>query len=282
MSNDPYIFELPKDSEDENIHVRRVPSSFTVKALNVVLALIVFALIIEAIYYFIILPLVSDAKIVLNLKGEFLTETEVMALIGVDGNVKWASIDSSEIANLLKKYPIVDTVSVKKKFPDKIFIDIIERRAVAISFVKTEDGTIPLEIDKEGMVFRIGWSAKTSGLTIVSGLNFRNPRVGMKMNYQLKPLFAQLDFISRKEPLLLSSISEIKIREKRYGDYDLILYPAYRKTKVLASKEFSVKMLNKMMLVLDVIGMADFPDDIEYVDIRGDNVVYKCKEMKRE
>lgn len=282
MSDAPYIFDFPKDAEDENVEFKRVNTSFTVRALHFLLAIIALALVLEACYYFIILPLISNAKIVLNVKGEFLQDAEVMAMLGIDGNVKWSSIDSSEIANLLQQYPIVETASVRKKFPDKVFIDIVERRAVAVSFVKTVDDTVPLEIDKEGMVFRIGWSTRTNSLTIVSGLNFQNPKVGMKINEQLKPLFAQLDFMSRKEPVLLSKISEIKIREKRYGDYDLILYPTYRKIKVLANKEFTTKVLSRMMLVLDVIGGADFPDDIEYIDIRGENVVYKCKEMRRE
>lgn len=232
MSDESYIFNPPKDCEDEKPEVKTKRSSFTIKILNILVVLIAFALIFEVCYYFIILPMVSNAKIVLNIKGDVLAEAEVMNLIGINEGVKWASIDSSEMANILRKYPIIETVSVKKKFPDKVFIDIVERQAVAISFAKTKDGSIPLEIDKEGVVFRIGWgSRKTQSLTIISGLNFQNPKVGMKMNYQLKPLFSQLDFMARKEPLLLSNISEIKIREKKYGDYDLILYPTYKKNK---------------------------------------------------
>jgi len=125
-----------------------------------------------------------------------------------------------------------------------LLVDIIERQPVAVSFANISGEVVPLEIDKEGVIFRVGWNEKVPLLTIVSGLNFHAPKVGMKLSYKLTSLFNKLDVISKTNPILLSGISEIKIREKKFGDYDLIMYPIHTKVKVLTNKD-SCKNLPK-------------------------------------
>lgn len=78
----------------------------------------------------------------------------------------------SRIQSNLLKNPYIQTVTVKRKLPDKIMIDIVERK---------EEAAIPfmdefLIIDKEGMVLR---SASTSGnLKVIKGLEFSNFMAG--------------------------------------------------------------------------------------------------------
>jgi len=293
MSDSSYIFNTPREDNREDLRSKnnrrkssyrsyRVPLKFLI--LKIVLIVILFALILEIAYYFIVLPLISSAKFTFNIKGNSITEVEAMAMMELTGSEKWGSLDSSKMAFLLRAQPAIEYAEVRKHFPDRVVVDIIERHPVAISFINIGGSSVPLEIDKEGVVFRMGWSSNTALLTIVSGIDFQNPKLGMKMNYKLTSLFNNIDFIAREEPLLLSSISEIKIQEKKYGDYELILYPTQRNIKVLASKELSAKTLNRMMLVLDVINEdRDFPEEeLECIDIRGVNVVYKWKETKNK
>ena len=42
---------------------------------------------------------------------------------------------------------------MEKKFPDKVFINIVEREPVALTFVSTKDDTIAMQIDKNGVIF---------------------------------------------------------------------------------------------------------------------------------
>ena len=74
----------------------------------------------------------------------------------------------------------------------------------------------------------------------------------------------------------------IKIREKKFGDYDLIMYPIHTKVKVLTNKDFTDKTLSRMMLVLDVVHGEKVARELEYIDIRGTNIVYKWKELENE
>ncbi len=278
MSDISYVFDVQKTYSKTFQPVE----SFRFRILKGLLFLIIFALIFELIFYFIILPSTSNARIMLNLNSSSITEREVVGMMALEKDIRWINIDASEIEERLMRQPIIESATVTKKFPDKLLVDVIERKPVAISFANISGETVPLEIDKEGFIFRIGWNEKIPLLTIVSGLNFQNPKVGMKLSYKLASLFSRLDVISKTNPVLLSGISEIKIREKKFGDYDLIMYPINTKVKVFTNKDFDDKTLNRMMLVLDVIHGEKVARELEYIDIRGTNVVYKWKELENE
>ena len=94
-----------------------------------------------------------------------------------------------------------------------------------MAFTEVEGRTVPMEIDGYGVVFRIGSPIIKSNLPIITGLTFKSPREGMQVNEKLSQLFVQLDILQKKHPVLLNEISEIKIQPKKYGGYDLILYP---------------------------------------------------------
>jgi len=278
----PYAFEMSKIENAKYASYHKSKTSFAShKILKLLMVLIIFALIIEIAYYFMILPITSTAKFVFEINASYLTEKEIKKIIGVEEGVKWSSIDSSNIASILKSYPLVEHVTVKKRFPDKVYISLTERRPIAVSFVNIDGSIVPLEIDKEGVVFRMGWQEKTSTLTILSGIEFQNPKIGMKVHHKLVSLFNRLDFISKSNPLLLAGISEVKVREKKYGDYDLVIYPTYSKIKVISNKELSENTLNRMILILDVLKTDVVAREIEYVDIRGANIVYKWKEISK-
>ena len=282
MNDVPYAFEMSKIENAKYASYHKSKTYFAShKILKLLMVLIIFALIIEIAYYFMILPITSTAKFVFEINASSLTEKEIKKIIGVEEGVKWSSIDSSNIASILKSYPLVEHVDVKKRFPDKVYISLTERRPIAVSFVNIDGSIVPLEIDKEGVVFRMGWQEKTSTLTILSGIEFQNPKIGMKVHHKLVSLFNRLDFISKSNPLLLAGISEVKVREKKYGDYDLVIYPTYSKIKVISNKELSENTLNRMILILDVLKTDVVAREIEYVDIRGANIVYKWKEISK-
>jgi cell division protein ftsQ, putative len=278
MSDMSYVFDMnrtyAKPLQDSESLRFRILKGF--------LVLIISALIFELVFYFILLPSTSNARIMLNLQSSSVTEREVVAMMALKKDAKWINIDASKIEERLMSQAIIEKATVTKKFPDKLLVEVVERQPVAVSFVNVEGNIVPLEIDREGVVFRIGWSEKVPLLTIVSGLNFQNPRIGMKINHKLVSLFNRLSVISRANPLLLSSISEIKIREKKFGDYDLIMYPIHTKVKVFTTKDFTDTTLNRMMLVLDVVNKEKVAKELEYVDIRGANIVCKWKELENE
>lgn len=276
MSDISYVFDVQRTKSFQR------DESFRFRILRGLLFLLISALIFELVFYFLILPSISSARIMLNLNTSSLTEREVVDMIALNKDTKWINIDASKIEERLMSQALIEKAIVSKRFPDKLLVDIKERQPVAVSFAEISGEVIPLEIDKEGVIFRVGWNEKVPLLTIVSGLNFRAPKVGMRLSYKLTSLFNRLDVISKTNPILLSGISEIKIREKKFGDYDLIMYPIHTKVKVLTNKNFTEKTLSRMMLVLDVVHGEKVARELEYIDIRGANIVYKWKELENE
>ena len=235
----------------------------------------------EVIYYAIILPYSSIAAV--NISGcSDLSSIEVKKLAGIESNTKWLSIDSSEISKKLVLCPGIASVTVEKKFPDKVAIKIVERKAVALAFTEVEGRTVPMEIDGYGVIFRIGSPIIQSNLPIITGLTFKNPREGMQVNEKLSQLFVQLDILQKKYPVLLNEISEIKIQPKKYGGYDLILYPVKSRLSVITNKFLTEESLQYMILILDVIKDINLEKNIIGIDLRGANAVYIKREAKNE
>ncbi len=242
---------------------------------------LVLTLIGEVVFYAVILPYNSIA--VINVSGCLdLSSIEVKKLSGINNNTKWLSINSSEISRRLVSYPGISSATVEKKFPDKVSIKIVERKAVAVAFTEVKGKTVPMEIDGCGVVFRIGAHMVQTNLPIVTGLTFKNPREGMQINEKLSQLFVQLDILQKKYPVLVNEISEIKIQPKKYGGYDLVIYPLKSRLYVITDKFLTDESLRYMMLILDVVKDINLEKDIIGIDLRGANAVYIKREAEYE
>ena len=97
------------------------------------------------------------------------------------------------------------------------------------------------------------------------------------MHKQLVPLFKQLDLLQKKNPVLLSEISEIKIEQKKYGGFDLILYPVQTQVKVRTDSTLNEERLRYMMLALDVIQKFGLTAEIEELDVRAGTASYRLR-----
>jgi len=109
----------------------------------------------------------------------------------------------------------------------------------------------------------------------LTGIQFENPVAGMRLNPKLKPLLAQLSDLESRNSVLLSSVSEIKIEQKTYGGYDLVVYPVNAPVRVRTDRALNEDALQYMMLVLDVV--QDLELDVEEIDIRAGTVAYRVR-----
>lgn len=236
-------------------------------------ALIIF-LLAEMVFYVIIVP--TTTQIHLTITGtSSVGYDELCSIAGMTGHEKWINFNSASVASRLARNPLFETVVVEKIFPDRVVVSVIERIPVAVAFGTINGRTVPLEIDRSGVAFRVGQVSANSSLPLITGLTFENPVAGMTLNVSLKPLLEQISDIERTNPVLLSSISEIKIEEKTYGGYDLVVYPIHTPVRVRTDKALNEDSLQYMMLVLDVV--QDLALDIDEIDIRAGTVAYRVK-----
>ena len=246
------------------------------QVLKILILLILLFLAGDSVYYLFIVPFNSTAKI--QLSGiDTIFEADIKKAAGLTGTEKWGKIDKDILLHRITSYPLVAEARVVKKYPDKVLIDIIERKPVGILLATVGGRTIPMEIDKTGTVFKIAPKQDRQALPIISGLSFQNIRAGMKVHKQLVPLFKQLDLLQKKNSALMSEISEMKIEQKKYGGFDLILYPVRTQVKVRTDSTLNEERLQYMMLALDVIRKFDLSSKIEELDVRAGTASYRLR-----
>ena len=246
------------------------------KLLKIVILSVLLFLAGNSVYYLFIVPFNATAKIQL-LGIDTILEAELKKAAGLTGTEKWGKIDKDALLHRITSYPLVAEARVVKKYPDKVLIEIIERQPVGILLATVGGRTIPMEIDKTGTVFKAASKKTPQILPIISGLSFQNIRAGMKVHKQLVPLFKQLDLLQRKNPALMSEISEMKIEQKKYGGFDLILYPVQTPVKVRTDSTLNEERLQYMMLALDVIRKFDLSSKIEELDVRAGTASYRLR-----
>lgn len=242
--------------------------------LKVIVGILALFLVLEIAFYLVYVPASSEVR--LELRGAHsLGLDELCAIAGVTGTEKWFRFDTALTASRLAANPLFESVSVSRKFPDTIVVSVVEREAIAVSYGTKDGRTVPIEIDRNGVAFRIGSVPAASDLPLITGPQFDNPVAGQRLNPALRPLLSQIEALEKEKPALLSSLSEIKVVEKPYGGYDLVLYPVHASVRVRTDKALNEDAIQYMMLVLDVIGELKL--DIDEIDIRAGTVAYKVK-----
>lgn len=232
------------------------------------------ALFIVAACYLFIAP--SASYISLEVSGNVRVGIEELASIaGIKAGEKWNEFNPFEAETRLVGHPLFSAARVEKKFPDRVLVSVTERTPVAVAIGNYNGRSVPVEIDREGVIFKIGSTNSTASLPLLTGLNMSEPEVGSSLKPQLVPLLLQLETLEQENPRLLAAISEIKIMPKSYGSYDLVLYPVHTPVPVHTDKALNEDALRYMMLLLDVVQNLDI--GVKALDIRAGTVAYTVK-----
>jgi len=228
----------------------------------------------EFVGYKFVMPLFKSPKVTIGgnkiYSGE---ELAVMLLPMNSGN--FLKFDCDQAAAILSSEAGIEKVSVYKKFPDKIYINVTEREPVALTFVEENGSTSLVQIDKNGVLFP---EKKANGLDstlipIVSGIPVEYMAGGMKIPNKYKPLIEQISKIRSLPQKYFAAISEICVINKETGNYELEIIPSQSRVKVLTDRTLNEESFKYMMLVLDVVNQLD--TDVSEVDLRYGSVSYR-------
>jgi cell division protein FtsQ len=253
----------------ERVDQKKANKTRIIKILFFVLAGVI---IVEALLYALVIPCMSPVKV--SVAGlQSLTNRDIQRFIQYNPKSTWFSFDSAKAASNIALNSIVENVIVEKKFPDQVLIHITERTPVAVSLATINGKTVPVQIDKKGVIFSIDKGMPSGAIPLVTGFIFENPAEGMRLHARLRPLMEQIAKIQESNPEYFSAISEIRVLPKDYGTYELALYPIHSKTRVLTDNVLNVEALQYMMVVLDVIDSID--PDVAEVDLRYGSISYK-------
>jgi len=212
-----------------------------------------------------------------------LSRAQILSAAGIDENTSYVSADIKNIQERLSSIVLVESAVVIKNFPDRLTIYLNPREAVASALMSTGARQVPLYVDRHGVFFRAGepGSAVLDDLPVLSGIE--NPALNMRLPASLVSLTESIKQLSVNAPQLLSAISEIRIEEKIWDGYDLVIFPVHSSIRVRIENNLTEDTLRYMLLMLDVFegdsspaGIANRPQEIDFRSSMGS---YKSREQ---
>lgn len=248
-----------------------------IKLIKILFAVFCFLLAAELVVYKYIMPSFSVPKISVTGLNSYSSD-ELGAKLMPFAHANWFDFDVEKAAAIISADAGIDSVTVEKKFPDRIMIEIQERSPVAMIFMMNNGISTALEIDKNGVLFPVKETARKqpdTALPIISGLPVEYMTSGMRIPAKYRPLIEQISKIRQLPQQYFASISEICVLPKEYGNYELALIPAQSKVRVLTDRSLNEDALKYMMIVLDVVNQLG--SEVSEVDLRYGSVSYRTR-----
>jgi cell division protein FtsQ len=227
------------------------------------------------------------------------TNGEILRFSGLEEGTYFFEADTELIASKLEQLPIVKSAVVRKTFPHFLSISLSERAPVSTLMVVGEEGMQPVYVDCEGVIFRMdrrkpggqgeveiqdlesGGTARTDlrtdylDLPVLSGIEIPAYQEGMSLPPVLTSFLSDLERLRREEPALYRLISEVKFVKKNHSQYEVVLYPSSYPVKVRIGSALSSELMKYIALVLDVMAREGVLMEIDELDFRTEEVVYR-------
>jgi len=247
------------------------------RLLWIVIGLLSLFLVGELLFHFVFSPRTVIKKLIVN-SNIALTDEEVIEIAGLKEGATYFGINTEEIEKKLGAYPMVKSVEVTRVFPDTLKLTLQGRTPLAISLISSQNRSIPVVVDEEGVVFQIGSSVTEWDLPVITGMQFKEIRAGTRLPEMIYPLLDELQRLKTKDPDLYRLISEIRILPKTGGNYELELCPLNYPVKLLFGPNLSGSSLRNAVLILDLLSSQGLSERVGALDLRTGEVVYRIKE----
>ena len=247
-----------------------------IKIVKAIFGVLCFFLVAELVIYKYVMPVFSSPKVTVSGQNRYTAEEIAEKLLPMN-STNWANFNVSEAVAILSSEPGIDNVMVEKKFPDRIYINVVEREPVAITFIVDDGYTNPVQIDKNGVLFPVKDhdGVDSNVIPIISGLPVEHMSGGMRIPSKYRPLIDQIYKIGSQKNNYFAGISEICVLPKDTGNYELALIPSQSKIKVLTDRSLNEDALKYMMVVLDVVNKIGA--DVSEIDLRYGSVSCKIR-----
>lgn len=225
----------------------------------------------EVVFCKIVLPSINSP--IVNVSGQKnYSAVEIVDMLRAMNVTNWFAFDSERASLLISSASGIDSVTVKKSFPNKIYINVVERVPVALTFVNVDKNSVALQIDKNGVLFSEKSFKVNNSVPIISGLPINHLSEGMRIGEQYRLLIEQISDIQKLSQNYFAAISEICVVPKENGNYELIIIPAKSKIRIITDRNLNEDTLKYMMIALDVVSSID--KDAKEINMRGGVISY--------
>ena len=242
------------------------------RAIKVVVGVLCALLAAEILLYKFVQPSVRAPRIVFSGLNNYSADDLTSEILGSRG-ANYFTFDTGALAARLSAISGIESVEIEKRFPDKIAVQVKERECVAMTFVRDGGKTIPVQIDKNCVLFETPNMSVDSGIPIVSGIPIEFLGGGMRIPAKYRTLIDQIDRIRALPQKYFAAVSEICVLPKKYGNYELMIIPVHSRARVLTDRVLNEEALQYMMVALEVVNSIE-PNATE-IDLRYGSVSYK-------
>ena len=165
---------------------------------------------------FLAMPLMTIRHVIVH-SDVRLSEEQVLALSGITGSERWYSVDVATIQRRLEAAPAIRAASVQRIFPDVIQLSVWGRQPAALVLAEAGGRSLPVLVDGDGVIFKVGMSSAEMDLPVISGLTVGQSSLGAQLPRAYASLFSDLRTLREKSPSLFGQISEVRIVARTEG-----------------------------------------------------------------
>ena len=135
--SDSYLYHEYKDCYNDSKEQTKDKKN---KILKILVILLTVVLVIEAILYTIVMPSLNPAKISFS-GANYVNTAKLISEAGINQSQNWMSFDTAAFASAISSNALIESVSVEKRFPDQILVQVKERVPVASTLVNINGKT---------------------------------------------------------------------------------------------------------------------------------------------
>ncbi|MFQ5329515.1 MAG: cell division protein FtsQ/DivIB [Thermodesulfobacteriota bacterium] len=193
---------------------------------------------------------------------------EIVALSGIVMGDNLLAVDTGEVAERIKKEPWIEGVRIRRRLPDRVVIEVVEREAAAI--INMEALYL---VDSKGALFKRYTGEEGLDLPVITG--FQRDEIDEEES-PLSPIFAVMKLLSEERIFTLSDVSEITI-DKRYG---VELYTMREVVKIELGWEGFREKIERLEKIISL--RRGKLEGIEQIDMTGPRGVVVRMSKKRD
>jgi len=233
----------------------------------------------QIVFQIFIAPQLVITKVEIHCSNTFpLKDDDILKLAGVEGGLYYFSVNTMQIKERLLQHPLIKTAEVKKILPGSLYIRVSERIPLGMALVNYEGRTIPVVFDEEGVIFEIGRSVSNYKIPVISGLKFTELSLGLRLPKELHFYLSELKKLQETSPILFEQISEIKFINKNNSSHEVLLFPLNTKVRVRTENTINENLIKQIFVVLDIIEKNGLESEMNELDFRAGQVVFRVKE----
>jgi cell division protein FtsQ len=222
-----------------------------------------------------------------------LPEAEVLAAAGIRTGEPLLGLDPEGVRARLEALPLVRRAEVRVQFPATVRLKLERRQAVALVVGERGGRSLPALVDADGTIFAMARSAEEADLPVLSGINLGEAALGSSVGAGSASLLADLAALAERSPELFRAVSEVWLAssvsagaaEGAAADAaeviagpEFLLYLISSRVPVRARGSLDERLLQYSLMAQELLSKQGILDDIQELDFRGGEVVYRMKE----